>query len=185
MSRHPTVPLRPLTADEEDVLGQISRSRSEPAVHVERAKLLLSVAAGASFSAAARAVGRRSNDAVAHLVSRFNREGLAALHPRHAGGSEPRYGPTERQRILAEAQRPPDRAHDGSASWSLSLLQQALRTAPDGLPSVSTYTIWRVLHEAGYAWQRDRSWCPTGQSVRQRKAGPVTVVDPDAEAKKN
>jgi hypothetical protein len=49
MSRHPSDPLYPLSADEEEVLGQISWLRSEPAVHEERAKLLLAVAAGASF----------------------------------------------------------------------------------------------------------------------------------------
>jgi len=41
-----------------------------------------------------------------------------------------------------------------------------------------------VLLEAGWTWQRSRSWCETGKALRRRKAGPVTVVDPDAEAKK-
>ena len=54
----------------------------------------------------------------------------------------------------------------------------------DGLPEVSTETIGRVLHEAGYSWQSDRSWCQTGQVERQRKSGVVIVTDPDAEAKK-
>ncbi len=72
-------PLRPLSEEERAVLEQIARSRSAPAEHVIRAKLLLAVACGMSHSAAARSVGRRSNDAVTHLVSRFNREGLAAL----------------------------------------------------------------------------------------------------------
>jgi hypothetical protein len=69
-------------------------------------------------------------------------------------------------------------------TWSLSLLRQALRQAPDGLPHVSTFTIWCVLRDAGYTWQRDRTWCSTGQAVRVRKSGPVTVTDPDTEAKK-
>jgi hypothetical protein len=50
---------------------------------------------------------------------------------------------------------------------------------------VSTYTIWRVLKEAGFEWQRTRSWCETGRAKRKRKSGEVVeVVDPDAEAKK-
>ncbi len=84
MTRRQKDPLRPLTDDEHSLLEQISRARSEPASHVERAKLLLAVAAGESYTAAARAVGRRSNDAVATLVTRFKREGLAALAPRMA-----------------------------------------------------------------------------------------------------
>ena len=54
-----------------------------------------------------------------------------------------------------------------------------------GLSGVSTYTIGRILHAAGYSWQRGRSWCETGVVVRKRKhAGPVTVTDPDAAAKR-
>jgi hypothetical protein len=58
----------------------------------------------------------------------------------------------------------PQREPDGTATWSLSLLQKALRQAPDGLPQVSTFTIWRTLHEAGLSWQKSRTWCETGGS---------------------
>ncbi len=184
MTRRQKDPLRPLTEDERHLLEQIRRARSEPASHVERAKLLLAVTAGQSYTAAAQAVGRRSNDAVANLVARFNREGLAALAPRHGGGAPKQYGAVERDRILAEFRRVPERGRDGTASWSLTTLQAALRHAPDGLPGVSTFTIWCVLRDAGYTWQRDRTWCPTGQAVRMRKSGRVTVTDPDAQAKK-
>lgn len=51
------------------------------------------------------------------------------------------------------------------------------------LPTVSTATIGTVLHDAGFVWQRDRSGCETGASVRKRKGGPVTAHDPDAVAK--
>jgi len=33
-------------------------------------------------------------------------------------------------------------------------------------------------------WQRDRSWCPTGRVLRERKSGTAAVSDPDAEPKK-
>jgi hypothetical protein len=67
----------------------------------------------------------------------------------------------------------------------LSTLQRALRQAPDGLPQVSTYTIWAALRQAGYRFGRTRSWCPTGKVRRKRKSGVVEVIDPDAAAKKN
>jgi transposase len=177
-------PLRALSTDERSVLGHLSRSSREPAVEVARAKAVLAVAEGASYTEAARAAGRRSGDAVGQLVARFNQEGVAALAPRHGGGQPAHYTSTERERILAEAQRPPEHEPDGTATWSLVTLQRALRRAPDGLPQVSTYTIWCVLHDAGWNWQRTRSWCPTGTSVRMRKRGRVTVHDPDADAKK-
>jgi transposase len=147
--------------------------------------MLLSVAGGSDYQQAARAAGRRSGDAVSSLVGRFNREGLAALRPRHGGGKQRFYDEASRARILREAQRAPTPEKDGTASWSLSALRKALRRAEDGLPAVSTYTIWEVLHEAGYSFQRTRTWCPTGEALRRRKAGVVTVTDPDAGPKKS
>lgn len=183
MTRRQKDPLRPLTADERQWLERISRSHSDPASHVLRAKLLLSVADGASYTATAHSVGRRSNDAVAQLVARFNREGIEAIVPRHAGGHPPVYSHTDRHRILTEARRLPDRQADGTATWSLLTLRQALRNASDGFPAISTATIRAVLREQGWSWQRSRSWCDTGKAVRRRKSGLVEVTDPDAAAK--
>jgi transposase len=184
MVRPQQTPLRVLTARERTTLEQVARSGAERADRVARAKELLAVADGATFTAAAHTAGRRSGDAVAHLVARFNTEGLAALTPR-AGGAPPiQYGPSEAERILREARRTPDRALDGTATWSLTTLQKALRQAPDGLPRVSTFTILRVLHDAGFSWQADRTWCETGVVQRKRKSGVVEVVDPDAVAKR-
>ncbi len=185
MSRHKKDPLRALTADERAELTRIARSHAAPAAEAIRARLLLAVALGDDYQTAARSVGRRSGDAVAHLVARFNAEGLVALTPRHGGGRRPTYGPEARARIAAEAARSPTPEADGTASWSLSTLQRALRAAPDGLPKVSTYTIRQALHESGASYQRTRTWCPTGKALRRRKAGPVVIADPDCDAKKS
>ena len=185
MSRKKTDPLRELTEPERRELDRLSRSHAAPAVEVIRAKLLLAVAAGDDYQGAARAVGRRSGDAVSHLVARFNAEGLAALTPRHGGGRRPTYDARDRARIAAEAARQPTPEADGTATWSLSALQRSLRAAPDGLPKLSTYTIRIVLRESGASYQRTRTWCPTGKALRRRKAGPVVVADPDSDAKKS
>ena len=87
MTRRQKDPLRPLTEEERAALERLSRATSEPASHVARARLVLAVADGRSYTAAARGVGRRSGDAVAQLVARFNRAGLAAIAPRHGGGA--------------------------------------------------------------------------------------------------
>ena len=185
MTRRRKDPLRLLTQEERKLLEQIARAESEPASHVARAKALLAVAAGKTYGAAAQAAGRRSNDAVSQLVSRFNQEGLAALAPRHGGGPEIKYGAVEQARILAEVRRKPALERDGTATWSLSTLQRSLRQAEDGLSEVSTYTIWLVLQSNGFSWQKDGSWCETGKVLRKRKAGIVEVVDPDAIPKKS
>lgn len=184
MARKPKEPLRSLTQPERDLLIQESRSRSEPASHVQRAKALLAVAEGKSFTQAAHEAGYRVGDSVAQLVKHFNAEGLAALQPRHAGGMPICYDLSQTQRILQEVQRPPSCQEEGAAVWSLSLLQRQLRESEDGLPKVSRYTIWKTLHEAGYSFQKDRSWLQTGQAKRKRKTGVVTVADPDTVAKK-
>ena len=185
MTRRQIDPLRPLTIEEREYLIHISRAQAEPASHVARAKALLAVSEGRTYTEAARLAGRRSGDAVSQLVSRFNREGLAALEPGHGGGAVTVYTLREQERILAEVRRVPDRELDGTATWSLSTLQHALRKAPDGLPRVSTYIIWNALRDAGWSWQKGRSWCDTGTVMRRRKGGPVEVTDPDATPKKS
>src|SRR3954451_1832860 len=185
MSRRKKDPLRPLTDDELAVLTKLSRSKSETATRVARAALVLAVSRGSDYQHAAESIGRRSGDAVSHLVARFNAEGLAALDPRHGGGRAPVYDPSARERIIQEARRRPTPESDGTASWSLTTLQKALRSAPDGLPKVSTHTIGRVLHEAGSSPQKARSWCPTGTVLRKRKDGTVVVTDPDTASKKS
>ena len=184
MSRRQKDPLRPLTEEERTWLVRISRSQSEPASHVVRAQQILAVAAGASYVEAAQQTGRKSGDTVAALMGRFQREGLQALQPGHGGGPAVKYGTAERARILQEFQRTPDPATDGTATWSLKTLCQALRKVPDGLPEVSEDTIRTVLLEHGYSWQQSRSWCATGTAVRKRKRGTVTVTDPDTVPKK-
>lgn len=185
MARRQKNPLRPISVEEVAELRRISNSRAAPAGHVARARQLLAVARGVTFTEAAHEAGRRSGDAVAILVAGFNREGLVAVVPRHGGGAPRRYGHAEHERILREAAREPDREVDGTATWSLTTLQRALREAPDGLPEVSRDVIAEVLHAAGYSWQRDRSWCRTGEAERKRKSGIAKVRDADAEPKKS
>lgn len=185
MTRRQNHPLRALSAEERQELERISRATSESATRVARAKALLAVADGKSYTTAAQACGRRSGDEIATIVARFNQEGSTAITPRHGGGAKTQYEAIQRQQILAVVQHPPELAEDGVSQWSLSALQRHLRTDAEGeFTKVSTYTLWQVLHQADYSWQQSRSWCETGSALRQRKSGVVKVSDPDAEVKK-
>jgi len=184
MTRHQKHPLRELTPEEKQYLEKVSRLQSESAGRVVRAKILLAVAEGYNYTDAAHSVGRRSGDAVGKLVVRFNQEGIAALNLRHGGGPRIVYGSEQRLKILKAIQQEPDRQKDGTATWSLKILQRNLREEESDLAKVSTYTLHKVLKESGWSWQKNRSWCETGNVVRKRKAGIVNVVDPDAAAKK-
>ena len=173
--------LRPLTVAEQRELQGIAKASSERVDRVKRATALLAVAGGETFAAASRAAGYRSIGAVTYLVRRFNRAGLDALGIAAGRGRRPTYDATARARIVATAQRPPDRKADGTATWSLSTLERTVRR--EGLPRVGATTIRRVLHDAGSSYQRTRTWCPTGTAQRKRKAGVVQVVDPQTEEK--
>jgi len=185
MTRHKKEPLRALSIEEKEWLERISRSKSEPAVHVIRAKAILAVASGADYQDAALQAGQKCGDSVSRVVARFNEEGLLALQPRHGGGPKVKYSAAERERVLHEARRTPEAAIDGTNTWSLTTLQAVLHKAEDGLPKISTERIWVILQEAGFRWQKSRTWCETGQTARKRKRGVVTVTDPDAVKKKD
>ena len=106
MSRHQKIPCARSPCERTE-LTRLSRSQSAPAAEVDRARALLAIADGTSYTAAARLVGRGHNETISAWVSRFNREGLAAVRPHHGGGPRIRYGAPQQQRILAEWARSP------------------------------------------------------------------------------
>jgi transposase len=174
-----------LTEGEKQELQRVSRATSETRIRHQRAIALLAVAEGKSLSEAARLVGWKSHDPVTKVTRRFNSIGVCALSDLPRPGPHRTYGPAQQARILQEASRTPDRREDATATWSLSLLQRALRTAPDGLPKVSTFTILYTLHEAGYTWQKNRTWCHTGRTLKKGKDGTVyQSEDPYTQEKK-
>ena len=131
-----------------------------------------------ALTAAAAAVGGRVGDTVATLLRRFNRLGLAALDDQPRAGRRPTSTAADRERRVREFRRLPDRAHEGTAPWSLATLQRAGRRAPDGVPPLSTCTLLPVLHDAGYTGQRPRTWCETGGALRTRQHGGDRGEDP-------
>jgi transposase len=175
------ISLRPLSQAEQQALQRVAKASSERVDTVRRAKALLVVAAGESFTQAGKLAGL-SREGVSQLVERFNQRGLAVLVITPGRGRKPTYGVQERTRVVQEARRQPDRMSDQTATWSLKLLQRALRRA--GLPAIGSTTIGRILHEEGYSQQRDRTWCETGTAYRVRKDGIYRVRDPHAQEKK-
>jgi transposase len=175
-------PLRRLSRAERAALQRIVNSTSERIDHVRRAAALLAVARTGVFIQSAREAGLHSGTTVADLVSRFNRHGLAAVGIARGRGRRPTYAAAARAQMVATAQRSPNRRTDGTATWSLSTLQRSLRK--EDFPKLGTSTIRRVLQDAGSSYQRTRTWCPTGTAQRKRKAGVVTVVDPQTEVKR-
>ena len=146
MSRCQKEPLRPLTEQERQALQKIVRSGSERADVVTRSRQVLAVALGSTYHDAAVGAGRRSAEAVAKLVARFNGDGLSALEPHGRGGPKPKYNAQARQRILTEAKRTPNPEQNGTASWSLMTLRRAMRRAPDIVLSTQRRTTGQGRH---------------------------------------
>src|SRR6266700_5026056 len=127
MSRLASEPVRQLTEKEQKELQRVSRASSETRIRHQRAIALLAVSEGKSLSEAARLVGWKGHDPVTKVTRRFNSMGLSALDDLPRLGPHRRYGPIEQARILQERRRAPDRKEDATGTWSLTLLQRALR----------------------------------------------------------
>ena len=117
-------PLRPLTKQEERELRRIEKASSERVDVVRRARALLSVANQKTFSQAAASAGFAEARSVSHLVERFNQQGLAALLIASGRGRKPTYTSEQRERILQEVQRSPDREKDQCSLTHISELTQ-------------------------------------------------------------
>src|SRR5688572_30397854 len=111
-------PLRPVTPAEQAALRRSARAGSERVDRARRARAVVAVGQGHPFARAARQAGLRSGTAVAGLVARFNGRGLGALGIAAGRGRKRAYDAAARARIVATAQRPPDRRADGTATWS-------------------------------------------------------------------
>ncbi len=181
MGAHPKIALRPLSEAEQHALQRVTRASSERVDAVKRAKALLAVAEGKTLTQAGQRSGL-SREGVSQLVERFNQRGLAVLVIAPGRGRKPTYDAEVRARVVQDVKLQPDRVSDQTATWSLKLLQRALRRS--GLPTIGATTIGRILHEEGYSLQRDRTWCYTGAALRVRKKGVYRVRDPQAQEKK-
>jgi len=181
MGARPKITLRALSEAERHELQHITKASSERVDTVKRAKALLAVADGKTLTQAGEGADL-SREGVSQLVERFNQRGLEVLVIARGRGRKPTYDARARERIVQEVQRQPDREKDQTATWSLKLLERALRK--EARPAIGATTIGRILHEEGYSLQRDRTWCDTGYALRKRKDGVYRVRDPHAQKKK-
>src|SRR5258706_13283173 len=110
MPRAAVKPLRELTEAERQQVAARVRATSERADVRQRAVALLAVAAGHSYTAAARQAGYASGEAVGRLVRRVNQRGLAARGTAPGRGRKPTYAAADRQQILDTLQESPQPA---------------------------------------------------------------------------
>jgi transposase len=129
-------------------LERLSRSRTEEARLVERAKIILACLSGKRNDEIA--VEHKTQPATVGVWrKRFAAEGLAGLHDKERSGKPPTYPAAElKQRIINKLESPPP---SGLATWDGGSLAQALKVSDDA--------VWRVLRKEGIQLRRHRSWC--------------------------
>jgi transposase len=129
-------------------LERLSRSRTEEARLVERAKIILACLSGKRNDVIA--LERKTLPATVGVWrKRFAAEGLAGLHDKERSGKPPVYPAAElKLRIITKLEEPPPA---GLATWDGGSLAQALKVSDDA--------VWRMLRKEGIQLRRHRSWC--------------------------
>ena len=99
-----------------------AQSRTLPAGDVFRAKLILALAEGHSYSRI-EAELHTSRPTIARWKARFEQAGIAGLEPHHKGSSPRTVTPAVQARVLRKTQQAPS---DGSTHWSCRKMAAAL-----------------------------------------------------------
>jgi transposase len=113
-----------VTEPEREELAARMRSRTLPAEDVRRARLILMLADGATFTTIQRALSC-NRSYISQWKQRFEAGGLSALYSRHRGRSPSKNAMKLEAKILATTQRKPA---DGSTHWSTRKLARELGT---------------------------------------------------------
>jgi transposase len=127
------VGLREVTEQEREELTRWAQSRTLPAGDVFRARLVLALANGRSYSQIEEELGT-SRPTIARWKERFEKLGTAGLEAQHKG-SQPRTAtPTTQAKVLRKTKQKPE---DGSTHWSCRKMAAAM-----GLSKSTVQRIW-------------------------------------------
>ena len=107
---------------------------------------------------------------------------LAALASRPGAGGKPTYDPAARARIVATAQRPPERKADGTATWSLSTLERTLRR--EAFPRWGRRPSGGCCRMPAVPTSRRGPGARPGRPSASARAGSCAVTDPQTEEKR-
>jgi transposase len=135
------------TAEVMQELVHLSKSRTDEARLIERAKIVLRCLAGERNDQIAARLGTQPAT-VGTWRKRFAQRGLAGLKDRPRSGKPPTLPADLRQRLLRQLEAPPPK---GFSSWDGGSLAAALGVSDDA--------VWRILRRDGIQLRRQRSWC--------------------------
>lgn len=126
-----------LSKEEHDELDEWARSRTLPAGDVFRARMILALASGKSYSEVERELGT-SRPTIARWKRRFEEQRIAGLEPQHKG-TKPRVATAAAQAKLMK-KLTQEKPSDGSTHWSVRKLATEV--------GISRPTVQRILARA-------------------------------------
>jgi transposase len=150
-----------LAAGERNELQERARSRTMRAEDVRRARLVLMLAQGKSYTAIRAALACNASY-ISRWKSRFVAERLGGLYARHPGRAVQKRTPALEARILAATRRGPG---DGSTHWSSRKLAKHL--------GVNHMMVARVWRRAGLKPHRVERYMLSDDPEFERKAADI------------
>lgn len=171
--------VRELTADEAAAIERISRSRSEEARLVERARIVALAREGKGAPAIARELGV-SEKMARQWLRRFNERGPDGLADAPRSGRPPTYTAEVVGRVIAASLTKPQDLGLPFASWTLDRLA-AYMQEEQGAP-IKRGRIDQLLLAEGLRWRRQETWFSEQAALDQPGADGqterATPVDP-------
>jgi transposase len=179
--------VRALTDEERAELQRRAQSRTAPARVVERARMVLGVAAGETAPAVARRLGL-GTEVVRQWIKRFDGEGLAGLEDRPRAGRPPTYTVEQVRQVLATAVTNPKTLGLPFGCWTLDRLTAYLHERPPeagGPLPISRSQLDRLLSGEGLRWRKEETWFgarvdPAFAEKRGRSSGSGPIRPPAA-----
>src|SRR5207237_379832 len=162
MPRH--APALECSAEDKASLVAISKSRTEEARAVERARIILACLEGEESQQVAQDLGV-SIPTVSKWRRRFSLRGLRGLQDQHRSGKPVIYDVAFRNRVLALLEQSPPL---GMSHWDGPAVAEKL--------DCSVYAVWRVLRREGIYLQRRRSWCVSTDKEFAPKSAEVVAL---------
>jgi transposase len=150
-----------LRAEERDELARWSKSRTLPAGDVLKARLILALADGKSYSAV-EAELNTSRPTIARWKARFEKARIAGLEGRHKGSRARKATPAVQARLLKKTQQKPT---DGSTHWSCRKMAAAIGLSPA--------TVCRIWSKTSLKPHRLDRYMASNDSAFEEKAAEI------------
>jgi transposase len=166
------VRVRRLSDEEGRQLQRIVRrggGRSEKSIVKWRRALVVLASAGGNDVAAIARLVQTSEDRVREMIHRFNETGMRSLDPQWAGGRPRQITTTDRQLIVATAQKRPRSLGRPFSRWSIRKLRDYLATRKGRRVRISRERLRQILAEEGITFQRTKTWKESPDPQRDEK----------------